>query len=153
RGLLAAAPDASITVIGNTADDITLFGLRVCPDLDSVMYTLGGGSDDERGWGRAGETHPVGAELEACGARPSGVPLGDLDSETQTRRSESLAGGKPLSEATRMLCERWQPGVRLLPMSDDRVETRVRLAADPSASDGSPTPAPAPASVPASAPT
>ena len=127
RGLLAAAPNATITVIGNTADDITLFGLRVSPDLDSVMYTLGGGSNEELGWGRAGETHRVGKELAAYGAGPSWFTLGDLDFATHIRRSQLLAEGKPLSEVTRLLCERWQPGVRLLPMSDDRVETQVRL--------------------------
>jgi LPPG:FO 2-phospho-L-lactate transferase len=127
RGLLAAAPNATITVIGNTADDITLFGLRVCPDLDSVMYTLGGGSNEEQGWGRAAETHRIGDELAAYGAGPSWFTLGDLDFATHIRRSQLLAEGKPLSEVTRVLCERWQPGVRLLPMSDDRVETRVKL--------------------------
>jgi LPPG:FO 2-phospho-L-lactate transferase len=131
RGLLAAAPDATITVIGNTADDITLFGLRVCPDLDSVMYTLGGGSDEEQGWGRADETHRIGAELAAYGAGPSWFTLGDLDFATHIRRSELLAEGRPLSEVTQLLCDRWRPGVRLLPMSDDRVETRVRLAGSP----------------------
>jgi LPPG:FO 2-phospho-L-lactate transferase len=128
RGLLAAAPDASITVIGNTADDITLFGLRVCPDLDSVMYTLGGGSDEEQGWGRAGETHRIGDELAAYGAGPAWFTLGDLDFATHIARSQLLAEGKPLSEVTRVLCERWRPGVRLLPMSDDRIETQVEIS-------------------------
>jgi LPPG:FO 2-phospho-L-lactate transferase len=127
RGLLAAAPNATITVIGNTADDITLFGLRVCPDLDSVMYTLGGGSNEEQGWGRADETHRIAGELAAYGAGPSWFTLGDLDFATHIRRSQLLAEGKPLSEVTRLLCERWQPGVRLLPMSDDRVETQVKV--------------------------
>jgi len=127
RGLLAAAPNATITVIGNTADDITLFGLRVCPDLDSVMYTLGGGSNEEQGWGRTGETHRIGDELAAYGAGPSWFTLGDLDFATHIRRSQLLAEGKPLSEVTRLLCERWQPGVRLLPMTDDRVETQVKV--------------------------
>jgi LPPG:FO 2-phospho-L-lactate transferase len=127
RGLLAAAPDATITVIGNTADDITLFGLRVCPDLDSVMYTLGGGSDEEQGWGRADETHRISGELAAYGATPSWFTLGDLDFATHIRRSQLLAEGRPLSEVTRVLCERWQPGVRLLPMSDDRIETQVKI--------------------------
>jgi LPPG:FO 2-phospho-L-lactate transferase len=127
RGLLAAAPDATITVIGNTADDITLFGLRVCPDLDSVMYTLGGGSNDAQGWGRADETHRIGAELAAYGAGPSWFTLGDLDFATHIARSQLLAEGKPLSEVTRVLCERWRPGVRLLPMSDDRIETQVKV--------------------------
>jgi LPPG:FO 2-phospho-L-lactate transferase len=131
RGLLAAAPNATITVIGNTADDITLFGLRVSPDLDSVMYTLGGGSNEEQGWGRADETHRVAAELAAYGAGPSWFTLGDLDFATHIARSQLLAEGRTLSEATQVLCERWRPGVRLLPMSDDRVETRVRLADQP----------------------
>ena len=131
RGLLAAAPNANVTVIGNTADDITLFGLRVSPDLDSVMYTLGGGSNEEQGWGRADETHRVAAELAAYGAGPSWFTLGDLDFATHIARSQLLAEGRTLSEATQVLCERWQPGVRLLPMSDDRVETRVRVADQP----------------------
>ena len=59
RGLKSAAPDAEITVIGNTGDDIILFGLHVSPDLDTVMYTLGGGIDEEQGWGRAGDTYTV----------------------------------------------------------------------------------------------
>jgi LPPG:FO 2-phospho-L-lactate transferase len=131
RGLLAAAPNAEVTVIGNTADDITLFGLQVCPDLDSVMYTLGGGSDEEQGWGRAGETHRIGDELAAYGAGPSWFTLGDLDFATHIFRSQLLAEGKPLSEVTRVLCERWQPGVRLLPMSDDKIETKVKIDSHP----------------------
>jgi LPPG:FO 2-phospho-L-lactate transferase len=131
RGLLAAAPHATITVIGNTADDITLFGLRVCPDLDSVMYTLGGGSNEEQGWGRTGETHRIGDELAAYGAGPSWFTLGDLDFATHIFRTQLLAEGKPLSEVTRVLCERWQPGVRLLPMSDDKIETQVKISSHP----------------------
>jgi len=138
RGLLAAAPDATITVIGNTADDITLFGLRVCPDLDSVMYTLGGGSNEEQGWGRAGETHRIGDELAAYGAGPSWFMLGDLDFATHILRSQLLAEGKSLSEVTRILCERWQPGVRLLPMSDDRIETQVKIKGHPERTDATP---------------
>jgi LPPG:FO 2-phospho-L-lactate transferase len=131
RGLLAAAPHATITVIGNTADDITLFGLRVCPDLDSVMYTLGGGSNEQQGWGRAGETHRIGDELLAYGAGPSWFTLGDLDFATHIFRTQLLAEGKPLSSVTRILCERWQPGVELLPMSDDKIETQVRIKSHP----------------------
>jgi LPPG:FO 2-phospho-L-lactate transferase len=91
------------------------------------MYTLGGGSDEEQGWGRAGETHRIGDELAAYGAGPSWFTLGDLDFATHILRTQLLAEGKPLSEVTRVLCERWLPGVRLLPMSDDRVETRVKI--------------------------
>jgi LPPG:FO 2-phospho-L-lactate transferase len=128
RGLKQAAPDAEITVIGNTGDDITLFGLRVCPDLDTVMYTLGGGINEEQGWGRAGETHRIRAELAAYGAGPDWFTLGDLDFATHIRRSQLLAAGQPLSAVTEVLCQRWRPGVRLLPMSDDPIETHVVLA-------------------------
>ena len=130
RGLKRAAPDAEITVIGNTGDDITLFGLRVCPDLDTVMYTLGGGINTEQGWGRAEETFSIRAELAAYGASPDWFTLGDRDFATHILRSQLLASGQPLSAVTEMLCRRWRPGVRLLPMSDDAVETHVVLAAD-----------------------
>jgi LPPG:FO 2-phospho-L-lactate transferase len=125
RGLLAAAPDAEITVVGNTGDDITLFGLRVCPDLDTVMYTLGGGINTDQGWGRAGETFAIRDELAAYGAGPGWFTLGDRDFATHIVRSQMLADGQPLSAVTEALCQRWQPGVRLLPMSDDPIETHV----------------------------
>jgi LPPG:FO 2-phospho-L-lactate transferase len=127
RGLKRAAPDAEITVIGNTGDDITLFGLRVCPDLDTVMYTLGGGINEEQGWGRADESFSVRAELAAYGASPDWFTLGDRDFATHILRSQLLASGHPLSAVTEVLCQRWRPGVRLLPMSDDPVETHVVL--------------------------
>ncbi|WP_432870121.1 2-phospho-L-lactate transferase [Microbispora rosea] len=125
RGLKAAAPDSEITVIGNTGDDITLFGLRVCPDLDTVMYTLGGGINEEQGWGRAAETFTVKEELAAYGMEPQWFGLGDRDFATHIVRSQMLAAGYPLSQVTEALCDRWRPGVRLLPMSDDRTETHV----------------------------
>ncbi|MEW9527129.1 2-phospho-L-lactate transferase [Microbispora sp. NPDC049125] len=125
RGLKAAAPGSEITVIGNTGDDITLFGLRVCPDLDTVMYTLGGGINEEQGWGRARETFTVKEELAAHGMEPQWFGLGDRDFATHIIRTQMLAAGYPLSEVTEALCERWRPGVRLLPMSDDRTETHV----------------------------
>ena len=127
RGLQQAAPAAEITVIGNTGDDITLFGLRVCPDLDTVMYTLGGGINEEQGWGRAGETFSIRPELAAYGASPDWFTLGDRDVATHILRSQLLAEGQPLSAVTERLCRRWQPGVRLLPMSDDPIETHVVL--------------------------
>ncbi len=127
RGLKRAAPDAELTVIGNTGDDITLFGLRVCPDLDTVMYTLGGGIDEQQGWGRAEETFSVRAELAAYGASPDWFTLGDRDFATHIVRSQLLAAGHPLSAVTEQLCQRWRPGVRLLPMSDDPIETHVVL--------------------------
>jgi LPPG:FO 2-phospho-L-lactate transferase len=126
RGLKQAVPaDSTITVIGNTGDDISLFGLRVCPDLDTVMYTLGGGINEEQGWGRAGESFTVKQELAAYGVGPGWFGLGDRDFATHIVRTQMLAAGYPLSAVTEALCDRWQPGVRLIPMSDDQVETHV----------------------------
>jgi len=125
RGLLKARPDAEITVIGNTADDITLFGLRVCPDLDTVMYTLGGGISAERGWGREDETWVIKEELAAYGVEPTWFGLGDRDVATHLVRTQMLDAGYGLSAVTEALCERWKLPVRLLPMSDDRIETHV----------------------------
>jgi len=125
RGLRAAAPRAQITVIGNTGDDITLFGLHVCPDLDTVMYTLGGGISEEQGWGRADESYTVQSELFAYGAGPDWFSLGDRDFATHIARTSMLNAGLPLSTVTRQLCDRWQPGVTLLPMTDDDVQTHV----------------------------
>ncbi|MFD3536526.1 2-phospho-L-lactate transferase [Streptomyces sp. NPDC058664] len=130
RGLKQAAPDAEITVIGNTGDDIHLFGLKVCPDLDTVMYTLGGGINEEQGWGREDESFTVKEELAAYGVGPEWFGLGDRDFATHIVRTQMLGAGYPLSAVTEALCARWQPGVRLLPMSDDRVETHVAIEVD-----------------------
>ena len=116
---------AEVTVVANTADDIWMHGLKICPDLDTVMYTLGGGIDRERGWGRTQETWSVKAELEAYGVEPTWFGLGDRDVATHLVRTEMLEAGYPLSAVTEALCARWKPGVRLLPMTDDRVETHV----------------------------
>ena len=116
-----------VTVVANTADDIWLHGLKVCPDLDTVMYTLGGGIDAERGWGRKDETWSVKEELAAYGVEPTWFGLGDRDLATHLVRTEMLEAGYPLSAVTAALCERWQPGVTLLPMTDDRVETHVAI--------------------------
>lgn len=127
RGLKSAVPDADITVIGNTGDDIHLFGLKVCPDLDTVMYTLGGGINEDQGWGRTDESFTVKEELAAYGVGPTWFGLGDRDFATHIVRTQMLGAGYPLSAVTEALCDRWQPGVRLLPMSDDRVETHVAV--------------------------
>ncbi|MFP5019969.1 2-phospho-L-lactate transferase [Pseudonocardia phyllosphaerae] len=115
----------SVDAVVNVGDDIWLHGLRVCPDLDTCMYTLGGGIDVEKGWGRADETWSVKAELEAYGAEPTWFGLGDRDVATHLVRTRMLRAGYPLSQVTEALCHRWQPGVRLLPASDERVETHV----------------------------
>ena len=95
RGVRAAAPEAEITVVVNTGDDVTMHGLRICPDLDTVMYTLGGGIDEERGWGRAGESWTVKAELAAYDADPSWFGLGDRDLATHLIRTRMLDAGLP----------------------------------------------------------
>ncbi|GAB2469640.1 2-phospho-L-lactate transferase [Jatrophihabitans fulvus] len=125
RGVRAACPDDTVTAIVNTGDDVTLHGMRICPDLDSVMYTLGGVHDAGRGWGREGETWRIQEEFAAYGAQPTWFNLGDLDIATHLVRTRMLEAGYPLSAVTAALCERWQPGVTMLPMSDDRCETHV----------------------------
>lgn len=129
-GVRAAAPDADITAVVNTGDDVTLHGLRICPDLDSVMYTLGDGIDPVRGWGRRDESWVVKDELAAYGAEPTWFGLGDRDLATHLVRTRMLDAGYPLSEVTLALAQRWAPGVTLLPMSDQRVETHV-VVTDP----------------------
>lgn len=136
EGLLpGVAPDAAVTVVANTADDLWWHGLKVSPDLDSIMYTLGGGIDTDRGWGRADETWHVKEEIAAYGVEPTWFGLGDRDLGTHVVRTEMMAAGYPLSEVTRALCQRWQPGVDLLPMTDDRVESHV-VVADPDSPSG-----------------
>ncbi len=119
------APAHSATAIVNVGDDVWLHGLRITPDLDSCMYTLGGGIDAERGWGRADEGWRVKEELAAYGADPSWFGLGDRDTATHLIRSRMLRAGYPLSDVVAALCHRWNPGVRLLPVTDDRCETHV----------------------------
>jgi LPPG:FO 2-phospho-L-lactate transferase len=127
-------PEHPITAVVNVGDDIWLHGLRICPDLDTCMYTLGGGIDPERGWGHAGETWSVRDELAAYGADPDWFGLGDKDTATHLVRTRMLRAGYPLSDVTAALCHRWQPGVTLLPATDDRVETHV-VVDDPSNGD------------------
>lgn len=132
--------DAAVTAIVNVGDDLTLHGLRICPDLDSVMYTLGGGSDTERGWGRAKESFTVKEELAAYGLGPEWFGLGDRDLATHITRTAMLTAGYPLSAVVRHLCQRWQPGVELLPATDDKVETHVIISAADAAGHGLVTP-------------
>lgn len=133
----AAPEDAEdqVTAVVNTADDIQLHGLQICPDLDSCMYTLSGAADLERGWGRAGETWTVSAELAGYGAEAPWFSLGDKDIATHLMRTRMLDAGYPLSEVTAALCTRWPTGVTLLPMSDGRIETHV-VVDDPGAAAG-----------------
>ncbi len=129
----ATDPTAEVTVVANTGDDITLFGLRVCPDLDTLLYTLGGGVDDAQGWGRAQESHRLQGELTAYGVQPQWFTLGDLDLGTHVARSLWLGQGATLSEVTARLAQRWglpERRITLLPMTDTPVETHVVIEED-----------------------
>jgi LPPG:FO 2-phospho-L-lactate transferase len=121
---------ATITAIVNTGDDMWLTGLRIAPDLDSIMYTLAGANDETRGWGRVGETERVSGELRAYGIGWPWFTLGDLDIGTHLARTHLLRTGVPLSAVTDRITERWDIGVRLIPMTDDEVETHVISAVD-----------------------
>jgi len=128
RAFAAGLPGSEITAVINTGDDVTMHGLRICPDLDSVMYTLAGAVDTERGWGRQDESWRIKDELAEYGAEPTWFGLGDLDIATHLVRTQMLAAGYPLSDVTAALCQRWHTGVRLLPMTDERCETHVVIA-------------------------
>ncbi|MDT4990968.1 MAG: 2-phospho-L-lactate transferase [Actinoplanes sp.] len=121
---------AEVTAVVNVGDDVRMHGLQICPDLDSVMYTLGGAADPERGWGRVGESWTIRNELAAYGAEPTWFGLGDKDTATHLVRTRMLDAGYPLSAVTAALCDRWQPGLTLLPATDNRLETHVVVDVD-----------------------
>ncbi len=135
RGLLALLaerlPDggggttATVTVVANTGDDLWLHGVRVCPDLDTVMYTLGGAVHEDQGWGRRAESSRVSTDLASYDLGWEWFTLGDLDLATHLARTQLLREGRPLSQVTAHLCRRWEPGVTLVPMTDQEVETHV----------------------------
>jgi LPPG:FO 2-phospho-L-lactate transferase len=126
RGLLRVHAPSDLLVVGNTGDDLRMHGLAVSPDLDSVAYTLAGLADEERGWGLAGETWNVREALVRLG-EPGWFALGDRDIATHLLRTRLLAEGATLSAATAALCGRLGVPLRLLPMSDQPVETRVEV--------------------------
>jgi LPPG:FO 2-phospho-L-lactate transferase len=130
----ASAQD-QVTAVVNTADDIRLNGLQICPDLDSCMYTLSGTSDLNRGWGQSDETWTVSSELAAYGVDAPWFSLGDKDIATHIVRTRMLAEGVPLSHVTAALTGRHRTGVRLLPMTDGQVTTIVDVD-DPASADG-----------------
>jgi len=118
-------PTAELRVVVNTGDDMWLAGLRITPDLDSVMYTLAGANDEERGWGRIGESERVSAELREYGVGWPWFTLGDLDLGTHIARTSLLRDGLTLSEATARITSRWDLGATLIPVTDSEVETWV----------------------------
>jgi LPPG:FO 2-phospho-L-lactate transferase len=127
RGLQAAAPDAHLSVVVNTGDDVTIHGLRVSPDVDTVLYALSGRVDEKRGWGPRGDTFRCMEVLERLGGE-TWFRLGDLDLATHLRRSELLADGWTPSRVTAELAARLGiVGVDILLMTDTAVETWVEL--------------------------
>jgi LPPG:FO 2-phospho-L-lactate transferase len=128
RGLRAAGqPDVELSVIVNTGDDVTLHGLRISPDVDTVLYALAGLVDEKRGWGPRGDSYRSMAALERLGGE-TWFRLGDLDLAMHLRRTELLASGWTPSRVTAELAVRLGiDGVRILPMTDAPVETWVEL--------------------------
>ena len=140
QGVLAALDEAggtgdhAVTAVVNVGDDLWAHGLRVCPDLDTCMYTLADAIDTQKGWGRRDETWSIHDELVAYGADGTWFSLGDRDVATHLVRTRMLRAGYPLSAVTEALCARWRPGVALVPASDDRIETHV-VVDDPTTGD------------------
>jgi len=130
RGLVRAVAPEAVTVIANTGDDITMHGLHVSPDIDSVTYWLGDVFDRERGWGRRDETFRATEELRSFDPELAWFNLGDLDLATHLFRTNLLAAGETLTSATDAVARRFGVVPRILPMSDDPVTTRISVVAD-----------------------
>ena len=126
-GLTHVLPPDDLVIVVNTGDDEEFHGLHVSPDLDTVMYTLSGMSDQERGWGLSGETFQALQMLSNYGA-PTWFNLGDRDLATHIRRTQLLQQGQTLSEVTRELCNRLGIVHTVAPMSDDRVRTKIETS-------------------------
>lgn len=124
RGLEAALAPGELTIIGNVGDDLEILGLHVSPDLDGLVYTLGGLIDAERGWGRADETWNA-LESAASWGGHDWFRLGDRDIGLHLVRTEALRAGTPLSAVTAALTERAGLATRILPATDDRLRTHV----------------------------
>ena len=128
RGLIGVVGGGNVSIVGNVADDIEVLGLRVSPDLDSILYTLTGLADEERGWGRAGETWHALATVAQLGGE-SWFQLGDRDIGLHLVRSELLRSGVPLSEATEQIAHAVGLDALLLPATDDPLRTFVETPA------------------------
>jgi LPPG:FO 2-phospho-L-lactate transferase len=124
-GLSRVMPAGALTVVANTGDDFDHLGLRICPDIDTLMYVLAGLDDRERGWGRAGETWGFMDALKEMGG-PAWFQLGDADLATHVLRTQRLARGQTLAEVTREFLQRLDVATHLLPMSNDPVRTQIR---------------------------
>lgn len=125
-----AQPGDDITVVANTGDDLWLSGIRLQPDVDSIVYALAGVNDTQRGWGRTGDTERVNHELQAFGAGWPWFTLGDLDLGTHLARTGWLREGATPTQVIERMSQRWPLGVRLLPMTDTEADTIVTVHDD-----------------------
>jgi LPPG:FO 2-phospho-L-lactate transferase len=128
RGVVGVVDPGNVSIVGNVADDIEVLGLRVSPDLDSILYTLTGRADEERGWGRAGETWQALDTVAELGGE-SWFRLGDRDLGLHLVRTELLRQGVPLSEATERITHALGLEALLLPATDDPLRTFIETAA------------------------
>jgi LPPG:FO 2-phospho-L-lactate transferase len=126
-GLSRVVPGADLMVVANTGDDFEHLGLAISPDLDTLMYTLAGLDDPHRGWGRRDETWTFMAALAALGGE-TWFQLGDGDLATHVERTRRLAAGESLSSITADFCRRLAIAAQIVPMTDDKVRTRLRTA-------------------------
>jgi LPPG:FO 2-phospho-L-lactate transferase len=124
RGLVAVVDPATVVIVGNVADDVELLGLHVSPDLDTILYTLSGRSDEERGWGRAGETWNVLETVDQLGGE-AWFKLGDRDIGLHLVRTEALRAGETLAAVTERLARAFGLECALLPATDDRLRTWI----------------------------
>lgn len=122
-----ASASGPFTIVVNTGDDLWLSGVRLQPDVDSILYALAGVNDTERGWGRVGDTERVSHELQAWGAGWPWFTLGDLDLGTHLARTGWLRDGVTPTQVIDRLAQRWPLGARLLPMTDAEVDTHIVL--------------------------
>jgi LPPG:FO 2-phospho-L-lactate transferase len=128
QGLVDAADARDVTVVGNVGDDVEVLGLHVSPDLDSVLYALAGLNDEERGWGRAGESWQALETVRALGGE-GWFALGDRDLGLHLVRTAALRAGEPLSAVTARLAEAYGVEAQLLPATDGRLRTWIDTAA------------------------
>jgi LPPG:FO 2-phospho-L-lactate transferase len=124
RGLVAAAGAGNVTVVGNVGDDLEVLGMSVSPDLDSILYALAGLNDEDRGWGRAGETWEALETVSALGGE-DWFRLGDRDLGLHLVRTQALRDGAPLSAVTRRLAAALGIEAAILPATDDRLRTWI----------------------------
>ena len=126
-GLSRVLPPQELLVVANTGDDFEHLGFYICPDIDTLIYTLGGVSNTAQGWGRADETWSFMEALRASDPEQAWFLLGDKDLETHRARTASLRDGATLTEVTARLARRFGVAASILPMSDDPVRTHLQV--------------------------